>query len=66
MPPSGFSENAVRGALEFVRGCYLDLLEQVRSGKHASYEAAIEFELRQIEQALSRMHVTPQGELEFR
>ena len=63
MPPSGFNKNVVQGALAFVRGCYLDLLEEVRSGKHPSYEAAIEFELAQIERVLSRMHITPEGEL---
>lgn len=63
MPPSGFNQRVVEGALAFARGCYLDLLEEVRSGKHVSYEAAIEFELAQIEKVLTRMHITPDGEL---
>ena len=63
MPPSGFNKHVVDGALAFVRGCYLDLLEEVRSGKHASYEEAIEYELSQIEKVLSRLHITPNGEL---
>ena len=63
MPPSGFSSNAVRGALEFVRSCYMDLLEEVRTGKHKSYEEAIEFELRQIESALQGVHIDSQGNL---
>ena len=48
MPPSGFNRNIVEGALTFVRGCYIELLHEVKSGKHASYEAAIEYELGQI------------------
>jgi hypothetical protein len=63
MPPSGFNKNVVEGALAFVRGCYLDLLEEVRSGKHASYEAAIEFELKQIERVLLKLHINEAGEL---
>ena len=63
MPPSGFSSNAVRGALMFVKGCYIDLLEEVRSGKHESYEEGIEFELRQIDKALSRLHIDADGRI---
>ena len=63
MPPSGFNRNIVECALTFVRGCYIELLHEVKSGKHASYEAAIEYELGQIEKVLSRMHITPEGEL---
>ena len=63
MPPSGFSSSAVRGALEFIRTCYLDLLAEVKSGKHASYEEAIEFELRQIETALTKAHIDSEGNL---
>lgn len=63
MPPSGFNTHVVKGALQFVSGCYEDLLEEVRSGKHPSFEAAIEFELGQIEKALSSLHINPQGHL---
>lgn len=63
MPPSGFSSHAVRGALEFVRGCYMDLLQEVRAGKHKSYEDAIEYELRQIESALQKVHIDATGSL---
>jgi len=63
MPPSGFSKKAVKGALIFVQGCYEDLLSEVRSGKHESYENAIEFEIAQIEKALSKLHIDPEGNL---
>jgi len=61
MPPSGFSKKAVTGALVFVQGCYEDLLEEFRSGKHENYEDAIEFEIAQIEKALSKLHIDPEG-----
>jgi hypothetical protein len=63
MPPSGFNKHVVEGALSFVKGCYLDLLAEVRSGKHSSYEEAIEFELRQIEKVLLSIHINAEGEL---
>jgi hypothetical protein len=63
MPPSGFSSHAVRGALQFVGGCYRDLLAEVESGKHPDYETAIKHELTQIEMALSKLHISPTGEL---
>ena len=63
MPPSGFNERATRGILEFVAGCYHDLLEEVRSGKHQNYEEAIEYELKQIETALSKLHIDADGNL---
>jgi len=63
MPPSGFSKKAVKGALIFVRGCYEDLLEEVRSGKHKSYEDGIEYEIAQIDKALSRLHIDAGGNL---
>jgi predicted transcriptional regulator len=61
MPPSGFSSHAVKGALQFVRGCYEDLLAEVRSGKHENYEQAIEYELAQIGKALSNLHISERG-----
>ena len=63
MPPSGFSPKAVKGALVFVQGCYEDLLEEVRSGKHKSYEEGIEFEIAQIEKALTKLHIDAEGNL---
>ncbi|MDP3956673.1 MAG: hypothetical protein Q8P97_01620 [bacterium] len=66
MPPSGFSKGAVRGALQFVRGCYLDLLAEVRSGKHRTYEGAIRAEVKQIDKALSKMHIDKRGNIRER
>ena len=63
MPPSGFSPNAIGGLLQFVRSCYLDLLAEVKSGKHTSFEEAIEFELRQLESALEKLHIDVRGNL---
>jgi cytochrome P450 len=31
MPPSGFNEKAIRGLLQFVEGCYDDLLKEMSS-----------------------------------
>lgn len=63
MPPSGFSKPVVAGALQFVGGCYRDLLQEVRDGKHESFEAAIEYELSQIDKALKSIHIDEQGNL---
>ena len=63
MPPSGFSVHVVKGALQFVGGCYRVLLQEVRDGKHADFEQAIEFELGQIEKALDHIHINNIGEL---
>jgi len=63
MPPSGFSQKAVEGALIFVQGCYEDLLAEVQSGKHASYEDAIKFEIGQIGKALAQLHIDLSGNL---
>lgn len=63
MPPSGFSSKAVKGALQFIQSCYLDLLDEVRSGKHDNYEKAIEYEIEQIEKALNKLHIDKQGNL---
>lgn len=61
MPPSGFRKNAVRGALIFVRDCYEDLLDDVRSGKFKTYEEAIQHEIEQIEKALASVHIDEVG-----
>lgn len=63
MPPSGFSRRSVNGALQFVGECYKDLLAEVRSGKHKSYEEAIEFEIKQIDSALAKVHIDEKGNL---
>jgi hypothetical protein len=63
VPPSGFSQQAVRGALEFVRSCYEDLLRDVQSGKFDTYEEAIRYELDQLEKALTHVHITKSGRL---
>lgn len=63
MPPSGFSSYAVKGALQFVEGCYRDLQAEVAAGKHASMEEAIAFELKQIESALAQLHIDNNGKL---
>lgn len=63
MPPSGFNQHAVKGALEFVKGCYEDLQAEVRSGKHPNMEVAIEYELTQLEKALAKLHIDQTGQL---
>ncbi len=63
MPPSGFSKKAVKGALQFISSCYEDLQAEVLSGKHKSVEAAIEFELKGLDKALSQLHITPKGRI---
>lgn len=63
MPPSGFNQHAVKGALEFVKGCYEDLLEEVRVGKHPNLQSAIEYELGQLEKALAKLHIDKDGQL---
>jgi len=63
MPPSGYSPKAVVGSLVFIKTCYEDLLAEVRSGKHSSFEAAIEFEIAQIGKALEKLHIDPSGNI---
>ena len=63
MPPSGFSQKAVAGSLVFIKTCYEDLLREVKEGKHASFEEAIEFEIAQIEKALQKVHIDEGGNL---
>ncbi len=63
MPPSGFNQRAVSGALEFVKGCYEDLIAEVQSGKHPEFETAIKYELSQLEKALAQVHIDKQGRL---
>ncbi len=63
MPPSGFSQKAIDGSLVFIKTCYEDLLREVKEGKHASYEEAIEYEISQIEKALKKLHIDDDGNL---
>ena len=63
MPPSGFSKQTVEGLLTFVKGNYEDLREEVRSGKHPSVEAAIDYEIAQLGKALEKLHINKEGEL---
>lgn len=63
MPPSGFSKKAVKGLLTFVKGNYEDLQEEVRSGKHPSVEAAIDYEIAQLGKALEKLHIDKEGNL---
>ena len=63
MPPSGFNRSAVRGALQFIQACYEDLLQEVADGKHPSVEAALAYEISQIEKALASLHIDPRGKL---
>lgn len=63
MPPSGFNERAIRGLLEFVLENYKDLQKEVVEGKHPSADAAINFEIKNLERALQKLHVTPDGDI---
>ncbi|MDP2630409.1 MAG: hypothetical protein Q8P56_03295 [Candidatus Uhrbacteria bacterium] len=63
MPPSGFSQHAVRGALQFVKGCYEDLQAEVKAGKHPNMEVAIKYELAQLKKALEKVHINKSGKL---
>jgi hypothetical protein len=53
MPPSGFSEEAVDGLRLFLSGCLADLQDEVAAGKHASLRDGVDYEIAQIEKALS-------------
>lgn len=66
MPPSGFSQKAVGGALIFIKTCYEDLQAEVIAGKHKSLEAAIDHEIKSIGTALSKLHINDKGDLEER
>jgi hypothetical protein len=52
MPPSGFNERAIKGLLEFVEGCYDDLLKKIDATPGLEVRAAIEEELAEIRAAL--------------
>ena len=63
MPPSGFSKKAVEGALVFIKTCYEDLQQEVKDGKHPNFEAAIDYEITSIGNALSKLHINDKNEL---
>lgn len=52
MPPSGFNEKAIQGLLQFVEGCYEDLLVKIQRTPGLDVKAAIEEELSDIRRAL--------------
>ncbi len=52
MPPSGFNEKAIQGLLQFVEGCYDDLLTKLRETPELTVEQVIAQELRDIRRAL--------------
>lgn len=62
MHPSGFNTRAVKGALEFIKGCYEDLQQEIKGGKHPDFETAIDHEIGQIESALTKLHINDKGE----
>ena len=62
-PPSGFSKKTVKGLLLFVQGNYEDLLAEVKSGKHSDIESAIQYEIANLENALSKLHIDENGNL---
>ncbi|MES3005691.1 MAG: hypothetical protein V4664_01965 [Patescibacteria group bacterium] len=63
MPPCGFNQKAVKGALQFIKGCYEDLKQEVEEGKHPSFEAALDHELKNLEGALTKLHIDSTGNL---
>jgi hypothetical protein len=56
MPPSGFNDKAIKGLLEFLEGCYEDLLIKIAKtpGRPSDVSAAIQEELDEIRQELER------------
>lgn len=61
MPPSGFSQKAVDGAVQFVRTCFEDLLTETRMGKHEDFKSAIIFEQGQTGGAPNRVDTEVHG-----
>jgi len=60
MPPSGFNEKAIKGLLQFVEGCYEDLLDQVdSSADRTDVKQAIRNELKDIRSALESFSLEP-------
>jgi hypothetical protein len=58
MPPSGFSDKAIRGLLQFVEGCYEDLLVKLRTSPGLDVREAIEEELAEIRRVLEAFSTT--------
>jgi hypothetical protein len=68
MPPSGFSQKAVDGAVQFVQTCFEDLLIETNSGKHKDFKVGIDFEIGQIAQHAHSIiggRSGPAGSLQF-
>lgn len=60
MPPSGFNEKAIRGLLQFVEGCYDDLLKEIESPDgEKDVKKAISKELVDIRTALEAFSLDP-------
>lgn len=57
MPPSGFNEKAILGLLQFVEGCYDDLLKKIRATPGLTIEDAIQEELAEIREALESFNL---------
>lgn len=57
MPPCGFNEKAIAGLLQFVEGCYEDLLRKVDGVPKVDVEQAIKEELRDIREALESFNL---------
>lgn len=57
MPPSGFNEKAIVGLLQFVEGCYDDLLKKIRATPGLTIEDAIQEELAEIRAALESFNL---------
>jgi len=56
MPPSGFSQKAIRGLLIFVASCYDDLLKEIKEGKKTEGQA-IKEELENINNYLKNFKI---------
>lgn len=69
MPPSGFNKKAVGGLLQFVDGCYEDLLEAICSDESLPAEAKarvkeiMNHERSQIGKAVAALHIDDDGKL---
>lgn len=53
MPPSGYDRIAILGATAFIGTCYDDLKRAVESGKHQTFEAAIDNEMDRLRRSLA-------------
>ncbi len=55
MPPSGFNAKAIAGLLQFVEGCYEDLLSKINNTPGLDIQRAIQEELEEIRGALKSL-----------